>query len=97
MPLAALDLLSRIVAARAASLCGFYALTVDDGSAWAGFTPDTLAVEHDQTMVDRLPNTSVSPCRKPAIDGLPGWKTKRQHPPRDAAPKDIKHGVDHLA
>jgi hypothetical protein len=72
-------------------------LTVDDGSTWAGFAPDTLAVEHDQTMVDRLLNTSVSPGRKPALDGLPGWKTRRQHPPRDAAPKEIKHGIDQLA
>gem|GEM_PF-4806596 len=97
VPLAALDLLARIIAARAASLGCFHALAVDDGGTWAGFTTGTLAVEHDHAMVDRLPNASVLPGREPAIDSLPRWKTGRQHPPWDAAPKDIKHGVNQLA
>lgn len=45
--LARLDLLARIVAARAASLGGLHALTVDNGSTRAGFATDALAVQHD--------------------------------------------------
>ena len=60
VPLSAFDLLPRIIAARTASLRRFHALTVDDGRTRACFTPNTLTVEHDQVVIDRLPNANIA-------------------------------------
>ena len=51
VPLAAFDLLARIVAAGATSFGRFHGLAVNDGGTGACFTPDTLAVEDHQVMV----------------------------------------------
>ena len=84
VPLATLDLLACVVAARAACLGGFHALTVDHRSAGTGLTPDALAVKHDQPMIDRLPHARTPP-------GERGWLPPEPVPsPAPAPPAPAK-------
>ncbi len=61
VPLATLDLLSSVVATRATGLSRLHALAVDHGRAGTGLAANALAVQHDQSVIDRLPHTRVSP------------------------------------
>lgn len=94
MPLAALDLLARIIAARTAALGGLDALAIDDAGAGRGFTAMNLARGHQQGMVQRLPQPAVAPHVKPAPDGRHRWEARRQHPPRQATAQQIQDRFD---
>ena len=94
MALAALDLLARIIATRAAALGGLDALAVDDAGAGRGFTVMDFAHDHQQRMVQRLPQPVVAPQVKPAPDGRYRRKAWWQHPPRQAATQQIQDRLD---
>jgi hypothetical protein len=51
-------LLARVVAARTATLRCLDALAVDDRRGRAGLAADALAVEHDEVVVQRLPDAA---------------------------------------
>jgi len=55
---------------------GFDALDVDDGGRWAGVTTDTLAIGHDQGVVDLLEYQAVAKGCEPAIDSRPRRKIR---------------------
>ena len=74
--LAAVDLFSRIIAARPAGFGGLDALAVDNGRCRRGLPADALAVGHDQGVVDLLKHAAVAKGREPAIDRLPGRKIR---------------------
>ncbi len=74
MALAALDLLARIIAARATALGGLDALAVNDAGAGRGLATLGLAHDHQQRMVQRLPQPIVAPQVEPAPDGRDGRK-----------------------
>jgi len=94
MPLAAFDLLARIIAAGAAALGGLDALAVNDAGAGRGLATLGLAHGHQQRMVQRLPQPIVTPQVKPAPDGRDGREARRQHPPRQAATQKIQDRLD---
>jgi len=97
MSLASLDLLARIVAARAAAFGCLDALAVQDRCGRARLAPGTLAVAHDQMMVDRLPRAVVAQPGEPAIDRAPRGKAVRHEPPGDTTAQHVTDGVDDLA
>src|SRR3972149_4238292 len=94
---AAADLLAGIMAARSAGLGRLHALAVDDRGGGAGVAADTLAIGHDQRVVDLLEHAFVPPRGKPAIGCLPGREVARQQPPGDTAAQHIEDGIDDLA
>ena len=61
MALAAFDLFAGIIAARTAALGRLDALAVDDAGAWRGLATLGLARDHQQRMVQRLPQPVVAP------------------------------------
>jgi hypothetical protein len=95
MALAALDLLSGIIAARPAGFGGLDALAVDDGGGGGGVTADPLAVGDDDGVLDAFERTAIPPSRKSAIDRASGRKVERQE--SDAAAQHVEKGVDDLA
>lgn len=90
MALASFDLLAGVISPRTAGFRGFDALAVDHTGGWARLTPLLLAHRHRQDMVDREPQTIVAPQVEPAPHRRDRRETRRQHPPRQAAPKQIK-------
>lgn len=97
VPLAALDLLARVVAARAAALGGLDALAVDHRRRRAGLATGALAVEHDEVMVDRLEHAAIAQPDEPAVDRAPGRETVGQQAPGAARPQHVEDGVGDLA
>ena len=57
----------------------------------------SLAIEHDQSVIDLLEATLVAELGKPAIDGAPRRQIARQQTPRTARPHHIEDAVDDLA
>lgn len=77
MPLAALDLLTCVAAARTAAFVGFDALAVDHSGAGGRFASFALARGHEQRMVEVPPQPVVAPLVKPAEDRRDRWKAGR--------------------
>lgn len=96
VPRAALDLPARVVASRTARLGRLHALAVDYRRTRACLPSAALTVPHHRVVVDLLPDPCITPSGKPAVDGLPGWKAKLQHPPGDAPRQYVEDGVDYL-
>ena len=61
MPLAALDLLARIVGPWPAAFRGFDALAVDHSGTGQGFTTIRLAADQKQGVIEREPQAIVAP------------------------------------
>lgn len=67
VPLAAFDLLARVIATWAARFRGLGALAIQHRGRRTGLASDTLALTHDQMVVDRLPRSVIAETRKPAL------------------------------
>src|SRR5262249_39502335 len=95
--LAPVDLLARIVTARAAGLGGLDALAVDDRGRGAGVAPDPLAICHHKRVVYPFKAPVVAPGGEPAIDRPPRRQVARHQPPRAARPHHVEYPIDDLA
>ena len=60
---------------------GLDGLAVDDPRRWAGFPPDTLPIDHQRYVVDRLEQEAPDELSEPPIHCLPRRKILGQHPP----------------
>ena len=94
MALASVDLLSRIVTARAAGLGGLDALAVDDRGRGAGVAPDPFAIGHHERVVYPFKAPVVTPGDEPAVDRPPRRQVARHQSPRAACPHDIEDAID---
>src|SRR5579863_10244876 len=90
LALAPVDLLARIVTARAVGLRGLDALAVDDSRRGVGLAPNPLAICHHKRMVYPFKTSVVAPGGEPAINRAPRWQVVRQQLPRAARPHDIE-------
>jgi len=97
VPLAAFDLLARVVAARAAAFGGFDRLVVDHTGTWACLASFNLAQVHDQHRVHRLEQTSVAPGVEIALDRRDWREAFGQKPPGTTARRDVEQGVQDFA
>src|SRR5882672_4340186 len=97
MALAPVDLLARIVTARAAGFGGLDALAVDDRGRGAGVAPDPLAICHHECVVYPFEAPGVAPDGEPAVNRAPWRQVAWHQPPRAACPHDIEYAVDDLA
>jgi hypothetical protein len=88
--LASFDLLANVIAANDAAFGGFDALAVGDTGARAGLTTHGPAHRHQQTMVDRRPDTTVD-------TGAKHLGNIRHAPPLGAARRDVQPRVHNLA
>src|SRR5215472_26252 len=95
--LAAVDLLARIVTARAAGLGGLNALAVDDRGRGAGVAPDPFAICHHKRVVYPFKAPVVAPGGEPAVDRPPWRQVARHQPPRAARPHHVEYPIDDLA
>ena len=68
MTLAALDFLTRIIATNPAAFGGFDTLAVNHTGAWACLAALKFTGTHNQQMVDRLPQTVVTPAYRVTIN-----------------------------
>ena len=91
--LAPVDLLARIVTARATGLGGLDALAVNNRSRRASVAPDPFAICHHERVVHPFKASVVAPGGKPAVNRPPWWQVVRQQAPRAARPHDIKDAV----
>lgn len=97
MPLAAFDVLARIIAAWAAAFRGLDALAVDHCGRRAGVAPSALAAVHEQMVVHALEDPAITQPGEPSIDATPRRAALRQHAPGTADAQDVENGVDDLA
>src|SRR6516164_8577069 len=97
LTLAPVDLLARIVTARAAGLGGLDALAVDDRGRGAGVAPDPFAICHYKRVVYPFKAPVVAPGGEPAVDRPPRRQIARHQPPRAACPHHVKYPIDDLA
>ena len=86
VPLTALDLLARIVAARAGRLG---ALAVQHRSRWTGRASGPLAIVDKQMVVDRLPCPVIAEAGEPTTHRRERREAVGQHLPRAAG---AQHG-----
>jgi hypothetical protein len=88
--------LSRVVAAVARVVAGFYCLAIQHRG--AGLRGPALGQPRflDQSAVQPRPDTVVLPAPDLGVDGLPGREVVRQHAPRTAAAEEIPVGVEDL-
>lgn len=81
MTLATIDLFPCVVTTNTSHLSRFYALTVNDSSAGAGFSPHAYSQIRTQSIVHDFPNSSQSPLSEMVVDCLPLGEIVRQHTP----------------
>ena len=93
--LASLDLLASVVAANPSTLGGFDALAVDHAGRRTGFAAFQFPRAHHQQMVDALPQKTVAPRVKIALDRGNRRKVLRQHPPLATARRDVEDRIHH--
>ena len=67
MALAPVDLLARVIAPKTTAFSGFHALAVDHARRRAGLAALEFARRHDELMVDRGQQTTVSPVVEVAL------------------------------
>jgi hypothetical protein len=79
--LAPIDLLARIVTARAAGLGGLDALAVNNRGRRAGVAPDPFAICHQERVVHPFKASVVAPGGKPAVNRPHGGRSfgSRRH------------------
>ena len=94
MALASLGLLARVIAPWPATFRGFDALTVDHPGAGRSLTANRFASNHQQVVVERLPQPVVAPRVEPAPHGRDRRETGRQHPPRQTAAHQLEDRLD---
>ena len=73
--LAPINLLARIVTARAAGFGGLYALAINNRGRWAGVAPDPFAICHHKRVVYPFKAPVVAPGGEPAVDRPPGGRS----------------------
>src|SRR5262249_45316185 len=94
MTFPARDLLSSIIATRAAHLGGLDRLAIDDRCSRFRVAPGALPNSATQCIIDPLPCAILLPCGKIVIDQLPRWEVMGQHSPLATAPEYVENGVD---
>ena len=72
-------------------------LAVDDPARGARLTSAPFAVEHQRHVVDGLEQEAPDEPAEPPVDGLPGRKILRQHPPAAAGAGQISDRIQNLA
>ena len=97
MPLAAVDLLAGVEAARAAGLGRLDALAVDDRGGRRRLTAGLLARRHEQGGLDRRPDAVLPESPEIAVDRAPRRELARQHAPWAAGAEQVQQRVQHLA
>ena len=97
MALASFDLFTRVKPTNTPTFGGFDALTVDHTRRGRGLFSARLAHLHQQIMVQRLPQATVSPRVKIMLDRR-HWRERatRQHPPRQASTQHVKQAIHDL-
>jgi hypothetical protein len=94
VPLAALDLLGGVVAARPAALGGLDRLAVDHPGRGARFATGRFARFEQEFEIDLLEQTIVPPIIKITLHCGEWRKVLRQHAPLTAGPRDIQNAVE---
>src|SRR5215472_12575190 len=94
MPLAALDLLGRVIAARAAALGGLDRLAVDHNGRGARFPTSGLARFEQEFEIDPLEQAMIPPVIKVALHRGERRKVLRQHAPLTTGPSYIQNAVE---
>src|SRR5262245_59534138 len=97
MPLAAVNLLVRILAMRSPLLGGLDALAVDDPHAGARLPAGAAADPVAQGVVDLGPGAVVAPLVEVVVASAPWGEVMRHHPPGAAAAEDVEDAVEDLA
>jgi hypothetical protein len=95
--LTALDLLAGVIAPGPACLDRLDRLAVDHRRRRRRLTPDPLAVQHDQVMVEGREQTLAAKAQEPAVDGGHRREVLGQQAPGAARPQYIEDGVHDLA
>src|SRR5215469_17595574 len=93
--LAALHLLASVIAARPARLGCLHRLAVDDAGGWACLTAFALARQHDERVVNGLPQATIAPGIEVALHRRVRRKILRQHPPLAASLRDVEQRIHH--
>src|SRR5262249_35663337 len=96
VPLAAVDLLVRVLAMRPALLGGLDALAVDNPHAGALLAAGTAADSVAQGVVDLGPGAVVAPLVEVVVAGAPGGEVMGKHPPGATAAEDVEDAVENL-
>lgn len=94
VPLAPFDFLAGLIGARTAAFRGFHALTIHHASAGRSLTTVCFACCHQQGVVDRQPQPIVAPEVEPVPHSRDRRKAWWQHPPGQAAAKQIQDSLD---
>src|SRR3546814_20496576 len=92
--LAALDLLARVIAARAATFSRFHALAIDHAGTGRSFATSRFTSHQQQGMIEREPQFVIAPQVKPAPNRRDRRKAGRQHSPRQPPPQQIQDRLD---
>src|SRR5450755_4869884 len=93
MALAALDLLSCVIAPRAAALRGFHRLAVNHSCRRARLSASRLARRHNERVVHRGKDSVVRPRVEIALNRGVGWKILRQLSPLAAGGCNVEDRV----
>src|SRR5262249_48903660 len=97
VPLAAVDLLVRVLAMRSALLGGLDALAVDDPHAGALLAAGPVTDAVAKGVVDPRPGAVVAPLVKVVVAGAPGGEVMGHHPPGATAAEDVEDTVEDIA
>lgn len=97
VPLAALQLLRRIVPAALGRSGRLDGLAVQHARARACRTPGPLAVEQQRDVVDGAEQEAAHEAPEPPVNRLPRRKIVRQHPPAAAGTRQVADRVQDLA
>src|SRR6266446_5050942 len=95
VPFAALNLLSRVIAARPAALGCLDRLAIDDTSTRARLATERLARRHDQRVADARPDAVSRPPVEIPLNSRVGRKFLGDLPPLAARRSHVQDGIHH--
>ena len=97
MAFASLDEFAPVEAVLFAGTAGFDRLTVDATCRRGRFAPFRHPHLLPQGTLDTGPDAVAFPALEVVVNGSPGRKVPRQHPPRAAGAVEVEDGISHLA